>query len=138
MDRRWIVILGMASTAVIIIAGCGRVDLQDLTPEAVQTEQEIDRITQTAIVEAGEEMAGDPQRGATTFGTWCVGCHVEGGGGQGPDLIGEVYILEDFGDAFRTEGEPMPSGNPHPIVYETFDLNDEAFRNIFAYVATAD
>ncbi|MFW6074250.1 MAG: c-type cytochrome [Chloroflexota bacterium] len=138
MDRRWIVILAMTSMVAIIIAGCGRVDLEDLTPEAVRTEQAEARITQTAVSEAGEELEGDPQRGATTFGTWCVGCHAEGGGGQGPDLIGETYFWEDVEPAFRTEGEPLPSGNPHPSTYQTFDLTDDAFRNIFAYVATAD
>lgn len=133
MDRRWFVGLALALILPLGVAACGRVDLQDLTPEAVQTQEAEARLTQTAI--AGTIGLGDPVRGNTQWGTWCVGCHAEGGAGQGPDIRGEIYNFDEISTAFREEGAPLPSGNPHPITYQTFDLSDEDFRNIFAYLA---
>lgn len=132
-QSKWFIILALSGALVVTAAACGRVNLQDLTPEAVQTEQAEARVTQTAI--AGMGGGGDAARGRITWDTWCVGCHAITGAGQGPDLRGNIYSWEELEPAFRTEGAPLATtGNAHPIVYEDFELGDDNFLNVFAYL----
>ena len=65
IPSRWL--LAMTCTiAVVLLAGCGRVDLEDLTPEAVKTQQAIDAANQpTATVEP----TADPNASPVAAGT---------------------------------------------------------------------
>jgi cytochrome c len=129
----------MTSVLMLIVAACGRVDLEDLTPEAVKTQQAREAVTQTAISESAGEFFGDPARGRTTWDTWCVGCHAETGNGIGPDIRGNVYLWPEWESFFRdgstAGGELTHEANGRIITYEAIELTDENFFNIFAYVA---
>jgi cytochrome c5 len=139
MQRSWLGVLVLTSAAVLVIAACGRVDLQDLTPEAVKTQQAQEAVTQTALAESAGQFLGDPARGRTTWDTWCVGCHAEGGNGIGPDIRGTLYLWPEWEVFFRTgtkeDGTLVHEGNGRVIMYSTTDLTDENFYNVFAYIA---
>ncbi len=139
MQRWWLGVLVLTSASVLVIAACGRVELQDLTPEAVQTRQAQEQVTQTALAEGAGQFLGDPARGQTIFETWCVGCHVEGGNGIGPDILGTLYIWPEWEAMFRTgtkeDGTITHEANDRVITYATTDLTDENFFNLFAYIA---
>lgn len=139
MARRWTVILTLASALVLFIAGCGRVDLEDLTPEAAKTQEAVAAVTQTAIAESAGEFFGDPDRGRTTWDTWCIGCHAETGNGAGPDIRGNVYLWPDWETFFRegatADGALTHEANGQRISYEPTELTDQNFFNLLAYVA---
>ena len=139
MRRRWPVILALTSAFVLYAAACGRVELEDLTPEAVQTQQAEDAVTQTALSEFAGEFMGDPLRGRTTWDTWCVGCHAEGGNGVAPDLRGSVYLWPDWEAFFRTgttsNGALSHTADDRLVTYEPTELTDDNFFNVFAYLA---
>jgi mono/diheme cytochrome c family protein len=139
MQRRWFAILAFTGAAVLAIAACGRVDLEDLTPEAVKTQQAEEAVTQTALAEGAGEFLGDPARGRTTWDTWCVGCHAEGGNGVGPDILGTLYLWPEW-EAFFREGTKADGSLTHetdrgPITYLPTDLTDENFFNVLAFIA---
>ena len=139
MQRWWYLILGITSLAVLVVAACGRVDLQDLTPEAVKTQEAEIAITQTAIADSAGQFLGDPRRGRTTWDTWCVGCHAPTGNGLGPDILGTLYLWPDWEAFFRTgekaDGSLVHEANDRVITYLTTDLTDENFFNIFAFIS---
>ncbi len=139
MQRRWGIILTLTGVLVLVVAACGRVDLQDLTPEAVKTEQAQEAVTQTAIAESAGEFLGDPARGRTTWDTWCIGCHAQTGNGIGPDIRGNLYLWPDwevfFREGTKADGSITHEANDRVIMYATTDLTDENFFNVFAYVA---
>jgi cytochrome c553 len=139
MQRWWLGVLALTSALVLVIAACGRVDLEDLTPEAVKTEQAIQAVTQTAIAESAGEFLGDPARGRTTWDTWCVGCHAEGGNGIGPDIRGNLYLWPEWEEFFRTgtkaDGSMTHEGNGIVVQYAPTDLTDENFYNVLAYIS---
>jgi mono/diheme cytochrome c family protein len=139
MERRWFVILVLTSLTVLVAAACGRVDLEDLTPEAVKTEEAADAVTQTALAESAGEFLGDPARGRTTWDTWCVGCHAQTGSGLGPDIRGTLYLWPEW-EAFMREGVKADGSLTHEangrtITYLPTDLTDENFFNVFAFIA---
>ena len=139
MQRGWFGIMLLASLAVLVVAACGRVDLEDLTPEAVKTQQAEEAVTQTALAESAGQFLGDPARGRTTWDTWCVGCHAETGAGLGPDIRGNLYLWPDW-EAFMREGVKADGSLTHEangrvITYATTDLTDENFFNVFAFIA---
>ena len=139
MHRGWFSILLLASIAVLVVAACGRVDLEDLTPEAVKTQQAEDAVTQTALAESAGEFLGDPARGRTTWDTWCVGCHASTGAGIGPDIRGTLYLWPEW-EAFMREGVKADGSltheaNDRTIMYLVTDLTDENFFNVFAFIA---
>lgn len=139
MQRRWFGILALTSALVIVIAACGRVNLEDLTPEAVKTEQAQAVLTQTAVADAAGEFLGDATRGKITWDTRCIGCHAETGNGVAPDIRGSVYLWPEW-EAFFREGTKADGSLTHEtergvIIYESFDLPDESFFNVFAYIA---
>jgi hypothetical protein len=139
MQRKWSAILPLAGAVVLLIAACGRVDLEDLTPEAVKTQQAEQAVTQTAIAEGAGEFLGDPARGRTTWDTWCVGCHAEGGSGVGPDIRGTFYFWPDweafFRDGATADGSIVHETERGPITYQPTDLTDENFFNVLAFIA---
>ena len=139
MQRGWFIILLLTSLAVLVVAACGRVDLQDLTPEAVKTQQAVGAVTQTALAESAGQFLGDPARGRTTWDTWCVGCHAQTGNGIGPDIRGTLFLWPEW-EAFMREGVKADGtvtheANDRAITYLTTDLTDENFFNVFAFIA---
>ncbi len=113
----------------LVLASCGRVDLEDLTPEAAKTEQAIAAITQTAGAEAAEEVAGELTgnvgRGDVLYGTWCINCH---DGGQAEPIRGNIYQPSEWLDFFRAGGD-------HPTTYDPIiQLSDENLIDILTYV----
>lgn len=113
----------------LVLAGCGRVNLEDLTPEAVKTEQAIAAITQTAQAEAAEEAGGEftgnVQRGDVLYGTWCINCHDSG---RATPLRGEAYPWSEWESFFRPGGEHVPSYDP------VVQLSDENLIDILTYI----
>lgn len=131
MRSRWLGIVAVTS-ALIIITACGRVDLEDLTPEAFKTEQAATQLTATVIAEGSAGMVGDTDLGETTYETWCAGCHPAGGSSRGPDILGNAYPLEQYKEMFRSGA--APSGSQHPS-YQTFEMTDQNLVNVLAYIA---
>ncbi|HYI15039.1 MAG TPA: cytochrome c [Thermomicrobiales bacterium] len=144
IPSRWL--LAMTCTiAVVLLAGCGRVDLEDLTPEAVKTQQAIDAANQpTATVEptadpnaspvaAGDDplAEGDVAGGDSLYNAQCSGCHE---GDRAASLKGMVFDPAVVIPMLRT-GEGF--GVPHPKYELTAitPLSDEDFIDIFAYLA---
>jgi mono/diheme cytochrome c family protein len=133
MQRQWGIVLA-AVGLLVIIAACGRVNLEDLTPEAVKTEQAQTVVTQAAIstAQSSSGLDGDPARGQTNFTVWCFGCHPPGGNDRGPNILGNAYPITEYGEMFRTG--VAPSGGAHPM-YETFRLSDQSIVDILTYVS---
>ena len=140
MQRRWIGILGVTS-ALVLIAACGRVNLEDLTPEAVKTEQAQAFMTQTAQVEQLGDIQGDPSRGRITYDTWCLNCHDPLAGGIGPQITGEFYIWDEWTEFYRTgekaDGSATHEASGRVISYPENQLTDDDFLNLLAYLAQA-
>ena len=65
MRRSLIKSIAVVTAFGLVAAACGRVDLEDLTPEAVKTEEAADAVTQTALAESDTRAhkAQDEQRG---------------------------------------------------------------------------
>jgi len=133
MRRRraqWICVL---SVLLLLLSACGRVDLEDLTPEAVKTEQAIAAVTATAVAEqqaeAGADFTGNADRGKVRYDVWCTGCH---DGGMAEPILGNAYPLEEWLPFFR-EG----NGTDHPTYNPVTDLTDENLNDIVTYIATA-
>lgn len=119
----------MFAVFALVLASCGRVDLEDLTPEAAKTEQAIAAITQTAEAEEAEEVAGELTgnvgRGDVLYGTWCINCH---DGGQAEPIRGNVYQPSEWLPFFRAGGD-------HPTTYDPIiQLSDENLVDILTYV----
>jgi cytochrome c5 len=140
MQRRWIGILGVTS-ALVLIAACGRVNLEDLTPEAVKTQQAEALITQTAQAEEFGDILGDASRGRIVYDTWCLNCHSELAGGVGPEIIGNLYPWTEWEEFFRTgekaDGSATHEANGRVITYPENQLTDDDFLNLLAYLAQA-
>lgn len=133
MQRQWGI--GLAAVGLlVIIAACGRVNLEDLTPEAVKTEQAQTVLTQAAIstAQGSAGLDGDPARGNTNFTVWCQGCHPPGGSDRGPNILGNAYPIAEFSEMFRTG--VAPGGGEH-VTYETFRLSDQSIVDILTYVS---
>jgi mono/diheme cytochrome c family protein len=139
----------MAFAAVLVLvvaAGCGRVNLEDLTPEAFKTQQAGIQATQTAGGGSGGA-TGSPGAGGTPgsgtggfegadiaagksqYGTWCSNCHDTG---RAAPLKGRVFEFAAIEGVMRT-GTGLSA--PHPK-YTTFELSDQQIINILAFVAS--
>ncbi len=122
------------TAALLLLTACGRVNLEDLTPEAVKTQQAEAQITASAEAaeqEAlGDEFTGNPQRGKVQYDVWCTGCH---DGTLAEPIRGEAYPFSEWEEFFRTGGDI-----DHPSYDPVLDLNDAALIDILTYVATAD
>jgi mono/diheme cytochrome c family protein len=145
IPSRWL--LAMTCTiAVVLLAGCGRVDLEDLTPEAVKTQQAIDAANQpTATVEptadpnaspvpAGDDplAGGDVAGGASIYNSQCSGCHDSD---RAPTIKGQVFDPAVEIPKLRT-GEGFDAPHPTYPLTAIRPLSDEDFIDIFAYLAT--
>ena len=143
LPSRWI--LALAGVALIFVAsGCGRVDLEDLTPEAFRTPQAQTGPTATidpnatapvgetaTAADGGGAPQGDTAAGASIYNAECSGCHE---GGRAASLKGKVFDPAVEIPKLRS-GEGF--GVPHPV-YRPTDirpLNDNDLQDIFAYLA---
>lgn len=151
MTRSRVVLAIAAMTAIVLLSGCGRVDLEDLTPEAVRTQEALDAQSEptsapTAVVTpdsnqttttgdgggGGGAPEGDIAAGASIYNATCSGCHE---GGRAASILGKVFDPAAEIPKLRT-GEGF--GAPHPKYAPTDirPLNDNDFQDIFAYLAT--
>jgi hypothetical protein len=123
----------------IVAIGCGRVDLEDLTPEAVRTQQaSLPTPTQrpaTSSTPGATQPAGagigDAEAGRLQYSTWCTGCH-ESGRLDAPVILGNTYDPAEWIPILRTPGDKAR----HPSSYTVMELNDNAYDDIFAYIAS--
>lgn len=116
----------------LLLAGCGRVNLEDLTPEAAKTQQAEAAIAATAQAaeqeELGSAFSGDPDRGHIKYDTWCTNCH---DGDPAQVIFGNSYPFAEYEEFFRTGGD---IGH---IAYDpVIDLSDDDLQDIVAYIAT--
>lgn len=121
-----------------LLAGCGRVDLEDLTPEAFKTQQA--SITPTATnpprntAAAGETQVADfsdadLQAGMVQYNTWCSACHDSG---RATALKGTTIDFTAIEQTMRT-GTGFSA--PHPK-YSLTEITNGQFNNILAYIAS--
>lgn len=144
IPSRWL-LATMCTIAVVLLAGCGRVDLEDLTPEAVKTQQAIDAANQpTATVEPTADpnqtevpdgdnplAGGDVAGGASIYNATCSGCHE---GGRAASLLGKVFDPAVELPKLRT-GEGFAAPHPKYTATDIRPLSDEDFIDVFAYLA---
>jgi cytochrome c5 len=128
MRTRILQVVLLTSALSLVLAGCGRVNLEDLTPEAVKTQQAEAAITQTAqaeaAAEAGSEFDGNPQRGNVLYGTWCINCH---DGGRAEPILGNAYPISEWEDFFRNSED-------HPTYDPVLDLSNQNLVDILTYI----
>lgn len=143
MYRRWLCLF-MVVAALIVVAGCGRVNLEDLTPEAFKTAQAnlptpTARPTQSGTPGAdgspgaGGGVQGNAQNGKVLYGTWCTGCH-DTGRLNAPPIKGKAYDPATITPALRGDAGATLK---HPATYKVTELNDKQIQDILAYIATA-
>lgn len=132
MQIRWFQLVAVVA-ALLVFTACGRVNLEDLTPEAVKTQQAEAFITATAEASQqealGDEFTGNPQRGKVQYDVWCTGCH---DGGRAAPIVGQAYPFSEYEEFFRTGGTIE-----HPNYNPVTDLSDQNLIDILTYVATA-
>ena len=140
-QRGWVAAFSLVF-AVVVAAGCGRVDLEDLTPEAFKTQQAAQEATRIAggpvatPVLTGTQGTGgiggfegaDLVAGQVQYNTWCAACHDSA---RAPALKGRVFAFEDIENTMRT-GQGFAQQHPS---YTVFELTNQQLVNILAYVA---
>lgn len=137
--RRMLVFFAVLTT--VAVAGCGRVDLEDLTPEAERT-----AVSQTATAEANAPTAtpiqassavveafanADAAGGGVLYNPWCSGCH---DGGRAQPVKGKVFDPAEWIPRLRSNSG---AAEPHAPSYSDFELNDQQLTDILAYIASA-
>lgn len=145
-QRGWLVIF-IGTLMLVIAAGCGRVDLEELTPEAVRTEVAAAGATRAAEATAakaasgspgadgstdGAALTGDITAGSLIYNAECAGCHERD---RAASLIGQTFDPATIIPRLRS-GEGFSA--PHPV-YRPTDirpLSDNDFQDIFAYLAS--
>jgi mono/diheme cytochrome c family protein len=136
--------------AIVLLAGCGRVDLEDLTPEAVKTQQALDLANQPTATSAPDPNAtadpnqtpttavdnplsgGDIAAGDSIYNATCSGCHE---GGRAASLKGKVFDPAVEIPKLRT-GEGFGATHPAYRPTDIRPLNDNDLIDVFAYLAT--
>lgn len=145
-QARWLLI-AIGTLVLVIAAGCGRVDLEDLTPEAVRTQEAAEATEQAANPptgggdsgtpgtdgsSGGAVTGGDVAAGRSIYNTECAGCHQQG---RAASLLGKSLDPATIIPQLRS-GEGFSA--PHPV-YRPTDirpLSDTDFQNIFAFLAS--
>ena len=134
----------------LALTACGRASQSDIfaalgiTPTPTRSPEEIASATAAAIAQqtaaasasgspAGGAVAGDVTVGRRIFITWCVNCHVPGGGGSAPDILvadgpASSMTFDEF-KAFIRGGEEHPPGP-----YRTSDFSDRQLGDLWAYI----
>lgn len=141
MKRYWhrlpLILAGI--TILLLIASCGRVNLEDLTPAAVRTEEAL-RPTATPSPTAdpsaptpdpGQAPRGEAARaaGSSLYNAQCSGCHE---GRRAATLRGKSFVFEDE-EPWLRGAEPGPENHP---TYRIDQVSDNNFRDIFYYLQT--
>jgi mono/diheme cytochrome c family protein len=140
-NRRWAV--GVAAVAaVLVFAACGRVNLEDLTPEAVRTQEAMNPTAAPGGGGSGSDTDGTPGSGSgptegdlvagkTQYNTWCTACH---DGGRAAPIKGKTF---DLATVLPTMREGQGGATQHPITYSpATELTDNQFGDILAYLAS--
>lgn len=142
MQRRLPIVLA-AVAMFMLVSACGRVNLEDLTPEAIRTEI---ASRPTATVAPTREPAGagtaevtvpavtgNLAAGSSLYNAHCSGCHGTGGqpGRRAPSLDGQQFSLED--QPWLRTGDGAPDGHP---TYTPAQLSDNNLNDIFFYLAS--
>ncbi len=148
IPSRWLLTL-TCTIAVLLLTGCGRVDLEDLTPEAVRTQEALDAANQpTPTDEPDPNATADPNQTTTTGGdnplaggdiaggdslynAQCSGCHESD---RAPSLKGMVFDPAVEIPKLRT-GEGFDAPHPDYPLTAITPLSDQDFIDIFAYLA---
>lgn len=138
--RRWMLAF-FAILAMVAVAGCGRVNLEDLTPAAARTEI---AATATAIANAPTETPiqapsavveafanADIAGGGVLYNPWCSGCH---DGGRAQPIKGQVFDPAEWIPKLRANSG---AAEPHAPTYSEFELNDKQLTDILAFIASA-
>lgn len=143
---RWFLALA-GMIAIVLLAGCGRVDLEDLTPEAVRTQEALDAaIRPTPTEEPDANSTADPNQtaptggvpegdiaaGASIYNATCSGCHE---GGRAASLLGKEFDPAVVIPMLRT-GEGFAAPHPKYTPTDIRPLNDNDFNDVFAYLAS--
>lgn len=141
MYRRWLC-LCIVVAALIVIAGCGRVNLEDLTPEAFKTAEANKPTPTSSTGNSGTPGAngtpgsaggveGNVQNGAVLYNTWCTGCH-DTGRLNAPPVKGKTYDPTLVTPALRGDASATLK---HPATYKVTELNDKQIQDILAYIS---
>lgn len=146
-QRGWLMMF-IGTLTLVIAAGCGRVDLEDLTPEAVRTEEAAVAATRAAeptaddsadgtpgsdgAVGGGGPLTGDTVAGDLIYSSECAGCHERG---RAASLVGQTFDPATIIPQLRS-GEGFSA--PHPVYLPTDirPLSDSDFEDIFTYLAS--
>lgn len=134
MQRRWTAVFALL-VAIIVAAGCGRVNLEDLTPEAVRTQLALTPSPAassgtpggTEVPGAGQ---GNMEAGDQLYHTWCTGCH-DTGRLNAPPIKGKTFVVADWIPVLRAPGDKAK----HPSSYPSTQISDNNYDDIFAYLA---
>jgi mono/diheme cytochrome c family protein len=140
MQRAWVCLFAITFGA-IVVAGCGRVDLEDLTPEAFKTQAAATATARANLPTSpaggspgagggGGETSGDLAAGSSLYNFWCTGCH-DTGRQNAPPINGKQFQLDAVLPLLRGT-----SGKQHPA-YKDFELTDKDFQNILAFLANS-
>jgi mono/diheme cytochrome c family protein len=134
--RRWAVGLA-AIAAVLVLAACGRVNLEDLTPEAIRTQEAMiptegpDTGDDGTPGSGGGPTEGDLVAGGVQYNTWCSNCH-DTGRLEAPPLKGQTFDVDTVLASMRAG-----SADPHQVTYSpATELTDNQFTDILAYIAS--
>jgi cytochrome c5 len=136
MHRGWTAVF-LGVFVVIVVSACGRVNLEDLTPEAVRTQMALTPSTTSgggngtpgATSESGAD-ASALAAGDQLYNTWCTGCHDTGRLGA-PVIKGNTYDPAEWIPILRAPGDP----SKHPSSYTEVEVSDAAYQNIFLFLA---
>lgn len=125
--------------AVLALAACGRVNLEDLTPEAIRTQEAMEPTARTGGGDdpsgtpgsGGGQPEGDLVAGRTQYTTWCAGCH-DNGRLDAPVIKGMTFETEAVIASMRAGG-----ADAHPVSYSpSTELTDNQFTDILAYLSS--
>ncbi|HUG16461.1 MAG TPA: cytochrome c [Thermomicrobiales bacterium] len=138
-QRRLPIILA-AAAVLLLVSACGRVNLEDLTPEAIRTEM-AGRPSPTVAptrepagvgtAEATPGIEGNLAAGSSLYNAHCSGCHGTGGqpGRRAASLNGTELTLET--SPWMRTGEGAPENHP---TYTVAQLSDNNLIDIFYYL----
>lgn len=133
-------LLMLACLLTLLVTACGRVNLEDLTPEAVRTQQAMVTPTSVPPTPAPGETPGtggssapvDLLAGGSLYNNYCSGCHDNGRAGAQP-LKGREG-LDPTAAANTVRNGVTAAGGAHNA-YTTTELTDQQILDILAFIA---
>jgi mono/diheme cytochrome c family protein len=139
--QRMLPLVFAVAALVVLASGCGRVNLDDLTPEAIRTEMAgrptattaptREPGTETTAVATARTGSGNLAAGSSLYNAHCSGCHGTGGqpGRRAASLDGTELTFEE--SAWLRTGEGAPENHP---TYTIAQLSDNNLDDIFFYL----